>query len=368
MSHAGKWLDRFVIQEQFLSIPTQLELILEISHEQRKGLTLKIKKLTNDTFSFQDVRQISFEDQIWIETNPDYLGNFNLVFILKAKNSESILDRERLTFMVNKENIAPYYDIKRHTNNLFSASLLREGISVFKVVAYFYTHSSEEKLGMAVLLNSQETVANWEIKAPNSEWQSLINDQQEERLDFDVEQIYKPINICQYLLTKQQEQQAKLRLIPSDFSIRIKETNSTYPLSLEEASKLPRLIFTAWDMTETWPGDILHLAHSTCEKTFSATRSLSPMLSFMYGVEYDCSNGPVIHTALKFDNCGVCGGDGTSCLDCRDILHGASPHSQKELYTVITPRMTTWYINCSIRLLKPARLIFCMYKDSTVVT
>ncbi|XP_022242778.1 keratin-associated protein 5-3-like, partial [Limulus polyphemus] len=50
------------------------------------------------------------------------------------------------------------------------------------------------------------------------------------------------------------------------------------------------------------------------------------MLSFLHGVEYDCSNGPVIHQAFSLDKCGVCGGDGTSCLDCRGILYGDSTY------------------------------------------
>ncbi|XP_076314985.1 uncharacterized protein LOC143227417 [Tachypleus tridentatus] len=326
MSHAGKWLDRFVIQEQFLSIPTQLVLIPEIPIKQRKGL--RIEKLGNDPLSFEEPCQISLKDQIWIETNPDYFGNFSLSFLLKIKdmwNRDVVVNINRLTLTTNKKNSAPYHDIKGFTNRLFSTSALREGIPVFNIVASFYTDFNNEKLGMAVLLNNQENVGNWEIKASNSEWQSLIVSEQEERLEFDIEQIYEPVNICQYLFMEQQEY-AVLRLVPSNFSIRIKQTNNTFPLFLEQATKLPRLMFTAWDMEEAWSGNMLRLEPSTCEQTFSATRSLSPVLSFLYGVEYDCSNGPVIHQALNLDNCDVCGGDGTSCLDCHGILYGDSTY------------------------------------------
>ncbi|XP_076330915.1 uncharacterized protein LOC143236501 [Tachypleus tridentatus] len=227
-----------------------------------------------------------------------------------------------------KEIIAPFYDFKRHSNTLFSSSVLREGVLVFSVVASFYSDFDNENLGMAVLLNNQDTLGNWEFKAPNSEWQSLIKSEQEEKLELDVEQIFEPINICQYLFPQQQEHQqhAVFRLIPSNFLIRLDQTNKTSLISLAEGAKLPRLIFTVWDMTETWSDNILHLELSTCEQIFSESKLLSPMASFLYGVEFDCSNGPVIHQFLHLDKCGVCGSDGTSCLDCRGILYGDSTY------------------------------------------
>ena len=44
----------------------------------------------------------------------------------------------------------------------------------------------------------------------------------------------------------------------------------------------------------------------------------------LYIQREDCGGGPVISTAKARDGCGVCGGDGTSCLDCKGEARGAA--------------------------------------------
>ena len=81
------------------------------------------------------------------------------------------------------------------------------------------------------------------------------------------------------------------------------------------------MLFTAWDGS-TYGEEMGDVALPWCHWC-GGTKPLARDFSVFYIDKEDCAGGPVITTAKETDQCGVCGGDGTSCLDCNNVVNGA---------------------------------------------
>ena len=56
--------------------------------------------------------------------------------------------------------------------------------------------------------------------------------------------------------------------------------------------------------------------------------SLSRDFSVFYSAQSNCDGSPVVNQRKEVDVCGVCGGDGKSCLDCQGNVNGSKGESE----------------------------------------
>ena len=110
-------------------------------------------------------------------------------------------------------------------------------------------------------------------------------------------------------------------LLNASFMIRFNPSIGSKSWSTFEAMAETRLMFTGWDGTEGTPGDTLSIKLPFCCQCDGAS-SLARDVALFYIEKEDCGGGPVITEAKSKDQCGVCGGDGTSCLDCSNTING----------------------------------------------
>ncbi|CAG0882021.1 unnamed protein product [Darwinula stevensoni] len=101
--------------------------------------------------------------------------------------------------------------------------------------------------------------------------------------------------------------------------------NQQMEWSLSEAMRKARIAFTAWDMTDgRKPGGTIQMEIPVCVTNCGKSGSLSADITVAYARQRDCTGGPSVGTPLAVDQCGVCGGDGTSCLDCNGKPSGGA--------------------------------------------
>ena len=110
-------------------------------------------------------------------------------------------------------------------------------------------------------------------------------------------------------------------LLNASHLIRFNPKDSQKSWSTFEAMAETRMMFTAWDGTQGTAGERLSINVPFCCQCDGAS-SLARDLTLFYIEKEDCGGGPVITEAKSRDQCGVCGGDGTSCLDCNNTING----------------------------------------------
>ncbi|XP_068249223.1 uncharacterized protein [Palaemon carinicauda] len=119
--------------------------------------------------------------------------------------------------------------------------------------------------------------------------------------------------------------------LPATASLRFNPINGS-GWDKEKALSETKLMFTAWDMTELPKGsnDVtkLNVSLHYCVETGScANGSVSWSPAVMSAEWSDCSGSKVSSGRPKtIDACGVCGGDGSSCLDCNGVLNGTAEY------------------------------------------
>ena len=112
----------------------------------------------------------------------------------------------------------------------------------------------------------------------------------------------------------------KALLLSPNWLLRFHPLDKSKTWTTFEAMEQTRLVFTAWD-GEAGAGERLEVSLPWCCQCGS-DRSLARDISVFYIDKEDCTGGPIITQAKKTDECGVCGGDGSSCLDCNKIING----------------------------------------------
>ena len=110
-------------------------------------------------------------------------------------------------------------------------------------------------------------------------------------------------------------------LLSPNWLLRFQPQDKSKTWTTFEAMDQTRLVFTAWDGVEAEAGQRLNVSLPWCCQCGGAG-SLARDLSVFYIDKEDCTGGPVITQAKERDQCGVCGGDGTSCLDCSEVVNG----------------------------------------------
>ena len=110
-------------------------------------------------------------------------------------------------------------------------------------------------------------------------------------------------------------------LLSPNWLLRFQPQDNSKTWTTFEAMDQTRLVFTAWDGAGAEAGQRLNVSLPWCCQC-GAARSLARDLSVFYIDKEDCTGGPVITQAKERDQCGVCGGDGTSCLDCNQVVNG----------------------------------------------
>ena len=111
-------------------------------------------------------------------------------------------------------------------------------------------------------------------------------------------------------------------LLSPDALIRFNPNDKSKSWTTFEAMSQTRLVFTAWDMSDgRRMGQRMNVSLPWCCQC-GPRGSLARDLTLFYIDKQDCTGGPVITEAKTEDTCGVCGGDGTACLDCNNVVNG----------------------------------------------
>ncbi|XP_064079297.1 uncharacterized protein LOC135196421 isoform X2 [Macrobrachium nipponense] len=119
--------------------------------------------------------------------------------------------------------------------------------------------------------------------------------------------------------------------LPVTSLLRFNPTNGS-SWDKEMALSETRLMFTAWDMSEQPKGSKgamkLNISLHYCIETGSCTNGSVSWSPALISAEWsDCTGNRVSSGMPKtIDACGICGGDGTSCLDCNGDLNGTAEY------------------------------------------
>ncbi|CAL4091012.1 unnamed protein product [Meganyctiphanes norvegica] len=115
-------------------------------------------------------------------------------------------------------------------------------------------------------------------------------------------------------------------LLPPSAKVRFEPKDSSVTWGKVEAITHTKLLFLAWDTSDAPNNEISrkNISLSTC-KQCGRNGSMSLLPAVMISEWSDCG-GRLVEggSPRKLDQCGVCGGDGSSCLDCANVVNGSA--------------------------------------------
>ncbi|XP_076353527.1 uncharacterized protein LOC143248735 [Tachypleus tridentatus] len=267
-----------------------------------------------------------------IISHADMHGKSDVNVMLFSFEEETLLllDEKTLSVQVNPKNNAPVPQMKILMENLpyFSYLMSSKIFTVSQFVAPVYKDNDGDKLGIAILIAEESEIGMWQYKTTEqSVWQSLpVASNRSLFSNMSLEFIPYNFGLIHHRsLNKGMTNSLSVKAIflsPST-ELRFVAKHPDIKYSIFEAAEKVMLLGTAWDMTDSRnDGEVDNINLANCVPLCGREGPLAEDFMIYYLEQRDCLDLRVIDHPLMKDDCGVCGGDGSTCRDCTGMYNG----------------------------------------------